>query len=447
MENKFIRIADLPPDPTDAQALTHYRDMGMNVCLLTEDNVALVRDGKVNPEYLQAMDNIHRQGMQVWIRNMFNDPDYFDCPDTDGSNYGSPYHMDERHITTELSGAEGFYMADEAYMYQLPENINISWIRPDCPQYASFDRLTRLADWKNQNAPNAFFHMNHVPANSWDHYMPRNGQVYSYEDFLTEYANTILRRVKGCGRSLCLDNYPLIGEDYLEFDYLRDLMIAAKVTRDYNATVPDSEKAIFGICLQTFRCKDIFACYGHVRERDIVCPEEITLQMYCGMALGARLFEYFAYRSYLHELYGIIDPDGNDRLYDIVKEANRRADFYEPLLCRYQSIGGYIVPGTKESHNTRAIIQAHEYFCQPLELEVSGEYDTLVGCLLGEKQPAYLLVNYTDPSRKCISTVTVQGNVQTLTVWQDGRKTQLSSPDGCFRLTLGTGGCALVTWG
>lgn len=446
MENKFIRIADLPPDPTDLQALKHYRDMGMNVCLLTEDDVHLVRDGKLNPDYLQAMDNITAQGMEVWIRNMFNDPDYFDSPDKDGSNYGSPYHMDERHITTELSHAKGFYMADEALMYQLPENINIVWMHADCAQYASFDQLTRLVDWKNQNAPHAFFHMNHVPSNSWDHYMPRNGQVYDYEDFLTEYANVILRRVKGCGRSLCLDNYPFLGENYMEFDYLSDLMTAAKVTRAYNASVPESEKATFGICLQTFRCKDIFKVAGEARVRDIVCPEEVTLQMYTGMALGARLFEYFAYRSYLTEMIGILDPDSNDRLYDIVKEANRRADFYEPLLCRFNSDGGYVTPGTKESHNTKAIITAHDLFCSPLDIQVSGEYDTLVGCLHGEGQKAYLLVNYTDPARKCVDRVTLSGSVKELTLWQDGKNTTLHSDNGQFTLTLPTGGCALVAW-
>lgn len=446
MENKFIRIADLPPDPTDLQALKHYRDMGMNVCLLTEDNVPMIRDGKVDPDYLQAMDNIHQQGMQLWIRNMFNDADYFDTPGKDGSNCGAHYHLEERHITDELSAADGFYMADEAYMYQLPEQINIEWIRSDCHQYPSFDQLTRIVDWKNRHAPDAFFHMNHVPSNSWDHYMPRNGEVYDYEDFLTEYTNVILRRVKGCGRSVCLDNYPLIGKDYLEFDYLYDLMTAAKVTRAYNASVPDSEKAIFGICLQTFRCKDIFKVEGEARERDISCPEEVTLQMYTGMALGARMFEYFAYRSYFTQMYGILDPDGNDRLYDMIKTANERADFYEPLLCRFTSDGGFLTPGTKVSHNTKAIITAHNLFCSPLDIQVSGEYDTLVGCLHGDGQKAYLLVNYTDPVRKCVDTVTLSGKITDITVWQDGKQTVLHEQDGQFTLTLPTGGCALVAW-
>ena len=163
MENKFIRLADLPPDPTNIKALEHYRQLGMNVCLLTEDQVKLVDGGTVSQNYQKAIQNITDCGMQVWIRNMFNDADYFQCEEQKtGSNYGWAYEMEPRNITDEFGkfpAVTGFYMADEAYMYQLPEQVNIDWMRPDSYKYASFDRLTKLVDWKNQYYPNAFFHM------------------------------------------------------------------------------------------------------------------------------------------------------------------------------------------------------------------------------------------------------------------------------------------------
>ena len=37
MDHQFIKLADLPPDPMDTEALLHYKDIGFNVCLLTED--------------------------------------------------------------------------------------------------------------------------------------------------------------------------------------------------------------------------------------------------------------------------------------------------------------------------------------------------------------------------------------------------------------------------
>ena len=187
MENKFIRLADLPPNPTNADALKHYRELGMNVCLLTEDQVKLVSDGVLSRDYQQAIQNISDAGMQIWIRNMFNDADYFQCEEKKiGSNYGWTYEMDPRNITDEFQKfptVTGFYMADEAYMYRLPEKVSIDWMVKENHLFASFDQLTKLVDWKNKHYPNAFFHMNHVPGQSWDHYLPRNGEYCNYEDF------------------------------------------------------------------------------------------------------------------------------------------------------------------------------------------------------------------------------------------------------------------------
>lgn len=447
MENKFVRIADLPPDPTDLQALAHYKDMGFHICLLTEDNVKLVQNGTVSEDYQKAIQNITDQGMEVWIRNMFNDPDYFESEGkTDGSNYGWPYEMEPRHITDEFCkfpAVTGFYMADEAYMYQLPEYVNIDWMKPDSFKYASFDQLTKLVDWKNKYYPQAFFHINHVPGSSWDHYMPRNGEIYDYEDFLTEYCNVILKRLKGGGRSVCLDNYPLIGENYIEKEYLFDLMTAAKVTRAYNASAAPEDQAIFGICLQTFEAKAMF----DDRRRDITMPEEVTLQMYTGMALGARMFEYFCYRSYEHEFFGILDPDGKDRIYGFVKTASDRAARMEPILSQYDSIGAYMVPGSVYSFNTAAMVLAKDLFCAPYEIGVQGQYDTLVGCFTGDSEKAYMLVNYTDPIRKCTSTVTLTGNgVTELKLYKDGKELLLKAEDGIFTVTLEPGSSAFVVW-
>lgn len=447
MENKFIRLADLPPDPLNDKALQHYKEMGFNVCLITEDDVKLVSDGTVSEEYKKAIQNISDHGMQVWIRNMFNDPDYFECnTHKEGSNYGWFYEMDPRHITDEFQqfpAVTGFYMADEAYMYQLPERVPIDWMRPDSHKFAAFDRLTKLVDWKNKYYPEAFFHMNHVPSSSWDHYLPRDGKIFDYEEFLTEYANVILKRLKGCQRSLCLDNYPLIGDNYLEKDYLHDLMIAAKVTRAYNAQAAQEDQAVFGICLQTFEAKSLF----DDRKRDITMAEEVTLQMYTGMALGARLFEYFCYRSYKREFFGILDPDGNDRIYDLVKIASDRAACMEPVLSRYDSTGGFMVPGNLYSFNTAAMVMAKDLFCEPYEIRVQGEYDTLVGCFTRGSQKAYMLVNYTDPIRKCTSKVTLHTDHDVpFWVYQDGKQTQIKAENGELTVTLEPGNCAFIVW-
>ena len=445
MTERFIRFADLPPNPLSMEELKEYKEMGMNVCLLTEDDVKLISDGKLSAAYKTAIRNITDAGMEVWIRNMFNDKDYFVCEtDKKGSNYGSVYEMEARNLTKEFQefpAVTGFYMADEAYMYQFPEQLPISWILKDAHEFASFDQLVKLVDWKNEYYPNAFFHMNHVPGQSWDHYLPRNGQIYNYEEFLTEYCEVILKRLKGCPRSLCVDNYPLIGKDYLEKDYLSDLLTGAVVTKRYNSQVEEQDRATYGICLQTFHAYSM----EYERHRDIISPEEITFQMYVGIALGAKLFEYFCYRSYEQEMIGIRYPDGTKHLWDFVKTANDRVASMEAAVMAYTWQGAFAVTGEEWSENVAAFIMARDKFCTHEDLEIHATGDTLVGCLDKDGCEGYVVVNYSDPIRKHTDTVSLKyKGVKKYCVLQGGKETVFEPEDGILTLVIRQGDAALV---
>ncbi len=442
--NKFIKFADLPPNPMNREALADYKALGFNVCLLTEDDVDLVEDGKLSENYCNAIRNIEDMGLKVWIRNMFNDEDYFECEKHKrGSNYGTLYEMEERHITSEFSDyadITGFYMADEAYMYTMPEQMPLVWMKPNPNLFASFDKLTKLVDWKNTYYPDKFWHMNHVPSQSWNHYMPKNGTYYDYHDFLTTYTNVILRRLKGCGRSICLDNYPFIGEDYLESDYLYDLMVAAEVTRKYNASVPETEKAVFGLCIQTF----LAHAMADNRWRDITLAEEILFQIHVGMALGARLLEYFCYRSY-EELKGIIDEHGEKRIYDMVMKANQSVEGLQELLYEFHQLGAFAVCGSLCTENVKAFIMAHEYFCEDHNISVESECDVLVGCFERDGKGAYMFVNYTDPIKAHTSKVSIQmNNSEGYQIYQNGNSQNLVCTDSRAEFVLKPGDAAFV---
>ena len=429
MEKRFLKFADLPPNPMDEKDLAFYKELGFNVCLLTEDNVKLVKNGILNEDYKQAIENIEKTGMDVWIRNMFNDEDYFQCASgKEGSNYGTPYEMEPRDITTEFrefSNVTGFYMADEPYMYTLPEEIPISWMRKDAYKFAAFDKLVKLVDWKNKYYPDAFWHMNHVPGQSWDHYLPKNGNVYSYEDFLNAYADIILKRLKGCKRSLSVDNYPLVGSDYIEKDYLYDLLTASKVTKEYNSQVNEEDKATFGICIQTFHVRAMAA--DDLRNRDIISTEEITFQIYTGMATGARMFEYFCYHGF-EDTNGIMNKDGSKRIHHLVKAANERIHDIEQKIFDYEHLGTFVVPGSKISENVAAFVIAKDLFYQDQYIGVEAECDTVVGCFEKDGQKGYLFVNYTDPIRNHTSEIKVR-----------------CSNGESIRLTLQPGGAAFIT--
>lgn len=450
MDGKFIKFADLPPNPFDKEDLMNYRELGMNTCLLTEDDVKLIVDGELNEDYKQAIRNIEEAGMNVWIRNMFNDCDYFQCESHKaGTNYGDRYEMEPRNITTEFKefpAVTGFYMADEAYMETLPNPPQVAWMQlvprmADSYKFASFDKLVKLVDWKNQYYPNEFFHMNHVPGQSWDHYLPKNGVIYDYEDFLTNYCEVILKRLKGCGRSLCLDNYPFIGPDYMEKDYLQDLFIASKVARKYNAEVEEEDKATFGICIQTFNAKSMF----DDRRRDIVCPEEVTLQMYCGMALGVRMFEYFCYHSYMNEFIAIIAPDGKKRIYDIVKEANERASQFEQVLFEFENVGAFVTCGEQCTENTAAFVLLKNLVTRDESIKVLSSHDALVGCFEKEGQKGYMIVNYTDPIRKHENEVTMNfDGAENVRVYHNGEVKTVALENGTLTMSLKHGDATFV---
>jgi hypothetical protein len=105
-----------------------------------------------------------------------------------------------------------------------------------------------------------------------------------------------------------------------------------------------------------------------------------------------------------------------------------------------------MVPGSLYSHNTAAMVMAKDLFCQPYEISVQGEYDTLVGCLTCGEEKAYMLVNYTDPIRNCISTVTISGDITELKLYKDGKESILKANDGSVTITIEPGNCAFVIW-
>ena len=106
-----------------------------------------------------------------------------------------------------------------------------------------------------------------------------------------------------------------------------------------------------------------------------------------------------------------------------------------------------MVPGNVYSHNTAAMVMARDLFCKPYEIAVQGQYDTLVGCFTGENEKGYMLVNYTDPIRKCTSTVTLNGNgITKLKLYKDGNESILTAENGMFTVTLEPGNCAFVVW-
>ncbi len=435
----FITLADLPPDPTSDATLKEYAELGFNVCLLTEDHVKLLKDGTFSSDYKAAIERIGANGMEVWIRNMYNDADYFECAEKkEGSNYGDAYTLEPRNITTEFSefpSVTGFYMADEAFSPD-PGSIAFRWKHRDAEKFASFDKMVKLVEWRNKYYPSAFFHVNHVPSQSYDHFFPHGTEIYDYKDFLNNYIDNVLAEVHGNRKDICLDNYPFVGENYIEADYLYDLLTGATVVKEYNERVGAEESALFGICLQTFH---VHGMAGEGRHRDIYSENEITFQMFVGLAMGARLFEYFCYRSYPGGLDGILRLDGSKRIYDLVKKANDRFLSLGAVTHGYTWKGAFACAGEKICDNAAAFIKAKPLFTRSAKIAVSSEYDVVVGCFEKDGKAAYAIVNYTDPIRNLTNVVSVKTAFDGATIYYGDKTERAEKENGWFRLTLRPG--------
>lgn len=437
-DEKMITIADMPPNPFDPEAVQLYKDMGFTHWILTEDHVAMVENGTLSDGYKQAIDILTEQGFEIWIRNMQNDPQYFQIEaEKTGSNYGTPYTLAPRDITDdflEYENVTGFYMMDEPFQNTLeddPATEDNESLHP------ALDQLDTLIQWKNEYYPDAFWHINHVGSGSWNHWPSGT----TYVDFIDAYVENVLKKVESGGRSICMDNYPLPeGGGVIRENFLHDVLVLAHATKNYNETAPEEQQAIMGICLQTMQDSAL-------KLRDITSSSDVTFQMYAGMAAGARLFEYFCYRSLEGVgLSGIIDMTGQKRIYDHVMEANQRAMPFERLICAFDWVGMTVNHGSESGpEDMFEILDGMLLEDTGVLKKVESRYDTIVGCFDQNGQAGFMAVNYTAPDLNMtnVVTLTFEGCTDALVYTEEGVK-QVNLVDGQVRLTLPCGAAAFV---
>lgn len=437
-DEKFITIADMPPNPFDPEAVKLYKDMGFTHWVLTEDHVPLVENGVLSESYQDAIELLAQEGFEVWIRNMQNDPEYFQIEtEKAGSNYGYQYVLQPREITDDFQkfdAVTGFYMVDEPFQNTLQDDPSTQ-DREDL--HPAIDQLGTLIEWKNKYYPDAFWHVNHVGSGSWNHWPAGT----NYADFIDAYVENVLKKVESGGRSICMDHYPLPeGGGVIKEPFLHDVLVLAHATKNYNAEAGEDQQAVMGICLQTFQ--DVV-----LKLRDITSSSDVTLQMYTGMAAGAKLFEYFCYRSLDGVgLYGIIDMTGQKRIYDYVLEANQRAMPFEKIVCAFDWQGMTVNHGSQSGPEDLFEIVNHLLLEDTGVLtDVDSRYDTIVGCFDQNGQPGYMAVNYTAPDLDLtnIVTLTFDGCQQAL-VYTESGVYQQNLVDGQLRLTLPCGAAAFV---
>ena len=439
-DEKMILVADMPPSPFVAEDVQLYKDMGFTHWILTEDHTPMVYEGTLHDSYKEAIEILTEEGFEVWIRNMQNDPDYFQLTETkSGSNYGYQYTLEPRDITDDFSvypAVTGFYMMDEPFQITKTDDPATE-DREDL--HPAFDQLDAMIQWRNTYYPDSFWHINHVGSSSWDHYP----QGTTYADFIDAYVENVIKKLEGSGgKSICMDNYPLPeGGKVIKESFLHDVLVLAHATKDYNDSVPASQQATMGICLQTFQ--DV-----SLKLRDITSSSDVTMQMYTGMACGARLFEYFCYRSIDSiGLYGIIDMTGQPRIYDYIKEANERALPFQKIVCAFDWQGTTVSHG-KESgrENIFEIVESMLAEQTGVLTKADSRYDAVIGHFKQEQQDGYMVVNYTAPdlNQTNMVTLTFPGCTTALVYTEEGTRQVDLVDGGVLRVTLDCGQAAFI---
>lgn len=439
-DEKMILIADMPPSPFIAEDVKLYKDLGFTHWILTEDHTPMVYDGGLHDGYKEAIEILSEEGFEVWIRNMQNDPNYFQIEETKtGSNYGWQYVLEPRNITDEFSAypaVTGFYMMDEPFQNTKTDDPATA-DREDL--HPAFDQLDAMIQWRNTYYPDTFWHVNHIGSGSWDHWPAGN----TYADFINAYVETVLKKLEGNGgKSICMDNYPLPdGGGVIKEAFLHDVLVLAHATKNYNDTVSEEQQATMGICLQTFR--DV-----SLRLRDITSSSDVTLQMYTGMACGARLFEYFCYRSMDGiGLFGIIDMTGQPRIYNYIQEANERALPFQKVVCAFDWYGTTVNHGSQSGpENIFEVVNTMVAEDTGVLTKVESRYDTVVGCFKQGEQDGYMVVNYTAPdlNQTNMVTVTFPGCTTALVYTEEGVKQMDLVEGGILRVTLDCGQAAFI---
>lgn len=439
-DEKMILVADMPPSPFAADAVKLYKDLGFTHWILTEDHTPMVYEGTLHEGYKEAIEILTEEGFEIWIRNMQNDPEYFQLAETkSGSNYGYQYTLEPRDITDDFSAypaVTGFYMMDEPFLNTKEDNPGTD-DREDL--HPAIDQLDALIQWKNTYYPDAFWHVNHIGSGSWDHWPAGS----SYADFIDAYVENVIKKLEGNGgKSICMDNYPLPdGGGVIKEAFLYDVLVLAHATKNYNDTVSQEQQATMGICLQTFR--DV-----SLRLRDITSSSDVTMQMYTGMACGARLFEYFCYRSMDGiGLFGIIDMTGQPRIYDYILEANERALPFQKIVCAFDWYGTAVNHGSQSGpENIFEVVDSMVAEETGVLTDIDSRYDAIVGCFKQGEQDGYMVVNYTAPDldQTNMVTLTFPGCTTALVYTEEGVEQMDLVDGGILRVTLDCGQAAFI---
>lgn len=409
-------------------------------------------------DYQAGVKNLDAEGLNVWIRNTGNNADYF----TESRlALLQPY----KDII------DGVYMNDEPFETEALYTYSKEKFNAD-EVTESFDTLGGTsATLFNENFANKYFHVNHVPVTSYNHYgESQNLSAYDatkYNTFFNNYVNNVLNKVTTSDekKTIGFDNYPFgysstnkilwwTSEKFnttgIEPTYLLNLLIPAQVAKKEGNT--------YSVCIQTY---DKITKNNETRVVDT--KEEITMQIYAAMACGADMLEYFLYNTLPASanstaMPGMIAEDGSKRpVYTATMNANKEALPFADVVKTFTWEGAEFFSGTSNKNsdgknlvNNSSLNLVLSNSNDGVLNSASATDDVLVGYYTKDAQDAYMLANFNDPKQVTNSnSVTLNfgdcNYARVYTGTADGLTSEIVSlNNGSYTFTLQPGGGCFV---
>ena len=231
--------------------------------------------------------------------------------------------------------------------------------------------------------------------------------------------------------------------------YFGDLIITATATKKYNETAAEKDKAYFGLCIQTFFDGGL---------TDIRSKADVSFQICTGIAMGAKVYEYFCYGSG-QGMYGITTSAGEKRVYDYVKDGNAYLAFEKVVNSfEWQGVNAVAAESEKNRENVDSFDTLAEFALRDTgKIDVSktkSRLDSLIGTYKKGDRDAYMVVNCSLPSsgkglegRSNTVDLSIKNSRQAL-VYRIKEGVLVSSVekivDGTLRINLGAGDGAFV---
>lgn len=430
--------ADRPVAPTEAN-LKDYKAAGFTHYHMTEDFVPFTNadkkigtkdDGVINPEYIAALELCERLGLEVTIRNYYNDPNYF--VNTDGGlryleppNQHVSYTVPVRNITTELTE----YPAVSRYFFT------------DEPSWGKVETLAPLVDWHNRYGGDTEFWINLLPS-----YGSFLFEDHSMEEYVDYYCDKILKNVTG-KKVLSTDFYPLEAEagtnkNYIKDTYLRDYMIFAKKVKEMNVNLSGEDKVRLNLCIEANSGSNM---------RPLTSVADVRFQVNVALAFGAKSLSYYGYTE-RNSGEGFVTAGGDKHLmYEWGKQANEEAQKLADAIMDFEWVGTKVYAGQQMQDETNA--SAFEKIAQETAdsfdfiSDITCRLDTLVSEMEDENgNKGYMVVNYSEPAAGLTDAINIYfgKKVNKAVVYINGERTVLDVQENAMKLKLKAGEGAFV---